>query len=51
MIYCFQIFGMTARNAAAHILGQPKGYFQYKNNDLLSIGSNTYVGNWIVPGV
>lgn len=41
---------MTARNAAAHILGQPGGYFQY-NNSNLSIDTKTYVGNWIVPGV
>lgn len=41
---------MTARNAAAHILGQPRGYFQ-NNSSNLSIQSNTYVGNWIVPGV
>lgn len=42
---------MTSRNAAAHILGQPGGYFQYKNNDSLSINSKIYVGNWIIPGV
>ena len=42
---------MTKRNAAAHILGQPNGYYQFKYNDNLSKNLNIFVGNWIIPTV
>lgn len=44
---------MTSRNAYAHLLGQPRGYFYQSSNSNNSqdVNIKTYVGNWIVPGV